>query len=269
MRNIALYAAGLAMGAANTARHNRQGYVNPRPFGGADVGRTVRHAVEVVDRLQERGHIDWTGRRTLELGPGPDLTTGAVILARGAESYRAVDLFDNRSQAHPALYRRLADVLGTPVDPARLGFTRASFPELSEITGEFDLIVSNATLEHVAEVGPVFRSLRRLAAVDARMVHHIDGQTHMRWIKDRDPLNILRYPEVVYRNVLSFPGAPNRLRASDFQRLASLHGWSRNEIVPGRMARDEYLNAFKPAGRFAGYGDDLRLLTFTLLAVRS
>src|SRR6266536_6224125 len=125
-----------------------------------------------LDRLQEHGAIDWTGKRVLEVGPGSDLSTGAVILARGAESYRAVDLFDNRAQADPALYGELGRRLGAPVDLARLQFTLATFPGLREVDGAYDLIVSNATLEHVEDVGGLFASLRRLAAPGARMVHH-------------------------------------------------------------------------------------------------
>src|SRR4051812_25970991 len=129
MRNGALYAAGLLMGTANTIRHRRQGYVNPRPFDPADVDRTLDYAHEIVERLEARGSIDWIGKRVLELGPGSDLTTGAIMLARGASSYMAVDMFDNRGQAHSTLYERLGQRLGQPVEEHRLGFTLGTFPD--------------------------------------------------------------------------------------------------------------------------------------------
>src|SRR5215218_9326088 len=163
MRNAALHVAGLVMGAANTVRHRYRGYVTPRPFSAADVDRTIAHALEVVDRLQEHGGIEWRGKRVLEVGPGSDKSTGAVILARGAASYQAVDLFDNTGQADPALYRALGRRLGTPVDVGNLRFTLASFPELGEVEGAHDLVVSNATLEHIDDVRGLFASLRRLA----------------------------------------------------------------------------------------------------------
>lgn len=263
-RESALFTAGLALGSANTVRHNRQGYVDPRPFSPADVDRTIGHAVGIVDLLGECGDVDWSGLRVLEIGPGSDLTTGAVMLSRGAGAYHAVDLFDNRWQAAMGLYERLNQTLGASVSPDDLQFTQTAFPGLPDLTGTFDAIVSNACLEHVADVPSLFRRLRDFAAPGCRMVHHIDGQTHMRWFCEHDPLNILRYPDSVYRRLLDFPGAPNRLRASDYQLCALDAGWS-GRIVAGRRARTGYVGRTRVARRFRGY-HDLDVLTFTLVA---
>lgn len=263
-RESSLFAAGLVLGAANTVRHNRQGYVDPRPFSPDDVDRTIEHAVEIVDLLTECGDIAWPGVRVLEIGPGSDLTTGAVMLSRGAAAYDAVDLFDNRWQAAQGLYDRLNETIGASVRPEDLRFTQTAFPTLPDLSGTFDVIVSNACLEHVAAVPSLFRRLRAFAAPGCRMVHHIDGQTHMRWFRDHDPLNILRYQDSVYRKLLDFPGAPNRLRASDYERAAVHAGWS-GEIVVGRRAPDGYVAQTRLAHRFRSY-DDLDVLTFTLVA---
>jgi hypothetical protein len=263
-RESGLFAAGLVLGAANTVRHNRQGYVDPRPFSPDDVDRTIEHAVEIVDLLTECGKIAWPGKRVLEIGPGSDLTTGAVMLSRGAAAYHAVDLFDNRWQAAEGLYNRLNQTIGANVRSEDLRFTQTAFPALPDLTGTFDVIVSNACLEHVAAVPPLLRRLRDFAASGCQMVHHIDGQTHMRWFRDHDPLNILRYPDSVYTRLLDFPGAPNRLRASDYERAALQAGWP-GEIVVGRRAPNGYVPRTRLARRFRRY-DDLDVLTFTLVA---
>jgi len=263
-RETALFAGGLVLGAANTVRHNRQGYVDPRPFSADDVDRTIGHAVEIVDLLTEGGEISWPGLRVLEIGPGSDLTTGVVMLSRGAASYHAVDLFDNRWQAAEGLYDRLNQALGAAVRPEDLSFTQTAFPRLPDLAGTFDLIVSNACLEHVADVASLLGRLRDFAAPGCRMVHHIDGRTHMRWFCDADPLNILRYPEVIYRRLLDFPGAPNRLRASDYRRLALAAGWS-GEILAVQRASEGYVARTRVARRFRPY-EDLDVLTFTLVA---
>ena len=263
-RESALFTGGLVLGAANTVRHNRQGYVAPRPFPPEDIDRTIEHALEVVDLLTACGNLAWPGIRVLEIGPGSDLTTGAVMLSRGAAGYHAVDLFDNRWQAAPDLYDRLNQALGASVRPGDLQFTQTAFPGLADLSGTFDVIVSNACLEHVADVPSLFRRLRDFAAPGCQMVHHIDGQTHMRWFRDHDPLNILRYPDSVYHRILNFPGAPNRLRASDYQRLAQDAGWS-GEIVVVRRAPDAYVARTRLARRFRRY-DDLDVLTFMLIA---
>ena len=265
MQNAILHVTGFTMGTANALRHRLQGYVNPRPFSPSDVDRTIKHAIEVVDRLEAHGDINWKAKRVLELGPGSDLSTGAVILSRGAASYRAIDRFDNRGQADPSLYQKLGEALNSPVHEERLEFTLAKFPALPDVSGTHDLIVSNATLEHIAEIPEVFQGLRRLASPGARMVHHIDGQTHMRWIKDIDPLNILRYSEFTYNHLLMFPGAPNRLRADDYADAARSAGWS-SVMVTGDIAADDgYLAQARFARRYRRT-ERLRLLTFTLVA---
>jgi len=266
MQNAALHVAGLTMGTTNAVRHRLEGYVNPRPFSATDVPRTIRHAVEVVDRLQGHGEIDWQGKRVLELGPGSDLSTGAVILSRGSTSYRAIDRFDNRYQADPSLYQRLGEALNSAVLEERLEFTQARFPGLSDVRGRYDVIASNATLEHIEEIPKVFQGLRRLAAPGARMVHHIDGQTHMRWIKDVDPLNILRYSDFTYNHLLTFPGVPNRLRADDYIDAARSAGWSSVKVIGDVAADTCYLAKVRLAKRYRRRIERLRLLTFTLVA---
>ena len=264
-REAALFGIGLGMGAANTLRHRVRGYVNPRPFSATDVRHTIAHTISVVDRLEEHGSISWPGKRVLEVGPGSDLATGAVMIHRGASSYCAIDLFDNRGQAAPALYPELSRVLGSAIDPAVLSFCRTTFPELPDVRGEWDLIVSNATLEHIEQIPALFRRFAQLAAPGARMVHHVDAQTHMRWVRHVDPWNVLRYPAPLYDRVLRFPGAPNRLLAGDYVRAAHSAGWS--AAVQGDLLADEgYLSGARLARPFRSAGSDLRLLTFTLVA---
>jgi hypothetical protein len=264
VNNQLLTGVGLVLGAANTVRHRVQGYVHPRPFSAQDAERAIVHAFAVVDSLEDHG-VRWHGRRVLEIGPGPDMATGAIMLHRGAVSYHAVDLFDNRDQARPDLYRTLESRLSCTVDETRLGFTQTSFPSLPELDGEFDLIVSNACLEHVADVGGLFARLRQLSAPRTTMVHQIDGKAHMRWFSDHDPLNHLRYSERVYRRILDFPGAPNRLRSSQFAQLARSAGWSKVEILADKRAAPAYLKDLRVASPYQQM-PDLGLVAFTLTA---
>ncbi len=267
-REGALFGLGLGMGAANTLRHRARGYVNPRPFAATDVQRTIAHAIGVVDHLEARGRVSWRGKRVLEIGPGSDLATGAVMMQRGATAYCAVDLFDNRDQADPTLYRELARALGSHTDEAALGFCQTDFPDLPDVSGEWDVIVSNATLEHIEAIPALFRRLVQLAAPGAQMVHHVDAQTHMRWLRDLDPWNILRYPSALYDHLLWFPGAPNRLLAGDYVRAARANGWSQASVQGDLQADQDYLSRAHLARRFRSAGPDLRLLTFTLVASR-
>jgi hypothetical protein len=165
-------------------------------------------------------------------------------MERGASSYLATDLF------------RLVE---TPPLP----YVVTTYPEMENVDGPFDVIVSNATLEHFDDVGGTFARLAKLAAPDAQMVHHIDAKTHMRWLKDVDPLNILRYSQRTYK-LMTFPGAPNRLRANDYLRLASQAGFDAG-VIPGRTAPKSYLAELELGSPYAEAAD-LDLLTFTLVA---
>lgn len=267
MLNSAYTALGLVLGAANAVRHRVRGYTTPRPFDESDVETAVEYAQVVVDRIEGLGGIEWTGKRVLEIGPGSDLAGGAVMLHRGAISYHAVDAFDNRRDVDPRLWQRLGERLDTTIDEAELRFTLATFPSLGELDGEYDLIVSNATLEHIPSIPELFEALARFTRPGCAMVHHIDAQTHMRGIREWDPLNILRYPDSVYDRLLSFPGSPNRLRAGDYEEAATAAGWTGARIVPGRMADPDYVRKAQPrlAKRFRRR-EDLAMLNFTLVA---
>jgi Methyltransferase domain len=264
--NVTYSALGLALGAANAVRHRVEGYRTPRPFDESNIAAAVEYAQVVVDRIEGLGEIEWVGRRVLEIGPGSDLATGAVMMHRGAAAYHAIDAFDNRGDVHPRLWQHLGEQLGAPVDKTKLQFTLATFPSLPELDGEFDLIVSNATLEHIPDISELFEVLTRFARPGCTMVHHIDAQTHMRWIRDRDPLNILRYPDAIYDRLLSFPGSPNRLRADDYREAATEAGWVSPHIIPGRRADPNYIRQVQPhlAKQFRAR-EDIGLLNFTLL----
>lgn len=270
MPNSVYFGLGLTLGAVNTLRHRALGYRRPRPFDTSDPMRAAKYAIKVVDRWQERGGIDPGEQRVLEIGPGPDLATGAVLLQRGAKSYAAVDInpliTSDRSDVYGAL-RRLG---GADYDERRMTYSVDAFPHLPKVSGSFDLIVSNATLEHVDDVEGLFRRLSVLAAPGCVMCHHVDANTHMRWLKDRDPLNILRYPPKLYGSLLRFPGAPNRLRATDYVKIAERTGW-KCSVIPGRQAQAEYVTRVrsKLAPQFRDRAvDDLALLSFTLRTTR-
>jgi hypothetical protein len=255
------HSSGLTLGLANAVRHRIRGYRTPRPFGLDELERSAEYAVVVARRWQKL--IDVRGKRVLEIGPGPDLGTGAVLLADGARSYHAVDMFALADRDLTDIYGVLARRIG-PIDPDRLDYTIATFPGLPEVSGVFDVVVSHATLEHIDDVPGLFRRLRQLVP-DGAMCHHVDAMTHTRFIRERDPLNILRFGDRAYR-LMSFPGIPNRLRAGDYTDAAVAAGFEDVCIVPERRTSPEYSARVRPklASQFA-MRDDVDLLTFNVV----
>ena len=266
--NVAWTLAGASLGLANSMRHRIAGYRNPRPFGPSDVDRNVEYSIEIVDRWRDRG-LNPDGLRVLELGPGPDLGTGFVLIALGAESYTAVDRFPLATAVDAGFYQALADRLNVGVEATLsrirycVGSRSASLPP----NEGFDAFVSNAALEHLADVRSTFAWMASVAAPGALHIHLVDAQTHMRWVRPRDPWNILRYPTGFYRVALSFPGSPNRMLASDYIAEASSAG-IRLSVLDGTQIDGEQLRRVRPflARAFrARDNDDLRWLTFTLV----
>jgi hypothetical protein len=97
-------------------------------------------------------------------------------------------------------------------------------------------------------------------------VHHIDGNTHTRVLRERDPLNILRYSDATWARIASYPGAPNRLRAGEYVEIARAAGWSDVEVHVEDRASARYVqrvrSSLDPHYRSRG---DLDQLTFNLV----
>jgi Methyltransferase domain len=255
------YSGGLVLGLANAIRHRVRGYTTPRPFGPEELEQSADYAVIVAHRWQQMISIE--GKRVLEIGPGPDLGTGAVLLADGAQSYHAVDMFPLADRDLTDFYAALERRIGK-IDSQRMRYTIAGFPELPELNEEFDVVLSHATLEHIADIPGLFRRLRQLVPAGV-MCHHVDAMTHTGVIRERDPLNILRFGDAMYR-LMSFPGVPNRLRAGDYADAARAAGFGPVHILPERRTSIEYLERARGelSSRFTTR-DDIDILTFNLV----
>ena len=67
------------------------------------------------------------------------------------------------------------------------------------------------------------------------IVAEVDLMTHSRWIREKDPLNIYRYPQWLYR-LFYFRGQPNRVRPSRYREAFQRLGWNVN-ITPVSKAK--------------------------------
>jgi hypothetical protein len=292
--NSFFFLAGLLLRVLNKIRHRVMGYTTPRPFTGApDTGRDAAYTLDVVTDWLEalRAHTGrdnpFKGKDVLELGPGPDLGTGLVILALGARSYTAMDKYNLAAGARPEFYRTLSARLSAypafyrareAVEAVTAGRTLPWFSYLHSPgfrvdrlpQGRYHLAVSRAVLEHMDEIPAVFRALKAALARGGLMIHEVDLGTHTRWIRRVDPLNLLRYPETVY-TLLKWDGAPNRLRMSEYKHILRETGFSRISAEPLATVGPEYLKRVTPglAERFKRYApDDLAVRSFRLLAAK-
>ena len=97
--------------------------------------------------------------------------------------------------------------------------------------GQIDVVLSNAAFEHFDDVPGVARQLAAVVKPGGKLSAHIDLKTHSRWIRDKDPANIYRYPRWLYR-LFHFPGQPNRLRPADYRQAFIDAGWKNVRTSP-------------------------------------
>jgi SAM-dependent methyltransferase len=239
--NLAFSLGGGVLSHLNAASNRRVQYDQPRPWSAAGSEQDIAYALMVADRWRTIGGLDVRGARILELGPGPDLGTGVALLAAGARSYTAADQFSLARQRSHAYERRVAARSGAPeVDLDRIGYVVTDFPQLADLDGPFDLVVSNAHLEHVVDVPGLLFRLSELLAPGGTMCHLVDPQTHMRGVRGEDPWNILRYSDAQWE-AMRFPGSLNRLLVSDFVSYGDAAGFDTVEVTPTVLAQPSYL----------------------------
>lgn len=292
--------AGTAILALNSVRHRIRGYRTPRPRGSWRLKSTLEYDRAVFENWR-RHYADYfpqgtgfAGRHVLEIGPGPDLGTGLLCLAAGAASYTSVD-------AHRLITRRAGGVhadLATLIAQAfARGHERIELQarllhavealhtgkegplryhhlrdfDLRALEGQnFDLVVSHSAFEHLTHPESTLRQLTGVVSDRAHLVAEIDLQTHTRWIRDSDPLNIYRFNNKLYES-MRFSGSPNRFRPDDYLEALESEEWVDFRIYPQRVLEPEYVSQVEPSldAQFRGDLEHLGWLTIVLCASRS
>jgi SAM-dependent methyltransferase len=190
-------------------------------------------------------------KRILEFGPGWSLGTGALLVAAGAQRYVGADLFPLAALAAEP-YRHLRDeiardhdVVRSPEHASRRAEMLRRFDEVVRLDGspdagfdesrlawrcpvdaaatpfgdgEFDVVLSNATLEHVRDPPAVVRESLRVVAPGGVGFHQIDFRDHRDFAR---PLEFLKVGPSQWEAVFAAPGQelppdlpPGRIRAA-------------------------------------------------------
>lgn len=293
LRNSFFFASGVGFLALSKIKNAMRGYSTPKPFDTSDSEKCIAYDLKVVeDWLQNlAGYTneppDLSGKNVLDLGPGSDLGVGISLLAKGCGRYHAFDVNDLMKETPDSFYEELFDELErmegqTETDHLRLqlknlkdgGSSALSYIvskdfDLASAFDEpsIDLVFSQAAFEHFDDIEATAAQLSAVCKPGAILIAEVDLQTHSRWIRDKDPNNIYRYPDFIYR-AFWFRGIPNRVRPFQYKAALERNGWTDVTIIPQKTASPAHSTY---SGMHAAFSDDanqMDYLTVTLCARR-
>ena len=294
--NLFCHLAGTTILLLNKIRHSIEGYKTPRTFPISEIDRAIDYDINVVnnwtDALKEYADNNFSleGRRILELGPGADLGIGLTLLSRGAEKYNALDIHNLVKSVPDAFYERLftrmqnEGVNAKAIEDLKVQLTRTTADSNDRLNyvcrNDFDInvfseegidtVFSQAAFEHFDNIPLTLSRLSKIVKPGAYLAVEIDLNTHTRWIRDIDPLNIYRFSDTFY-NICKFAGSPNRLNASEYKHHLEQCGWENVQVSPLVCVNDNYLRKVKPrlAKRFREKSDEIGYLSILVCAKKS
>lgn len=267
--NRIYYWIGLVFLLLNKIRHSIRGYTSPRTFPITEFERAIEYDFRVFNHWMEileeylGSEPTLKGKTILELGPGADLGIGLITLMNGAK-YNAIDVNNLVETVPEQFYEELFKYLETIKDKevdidylrSQLKLTQAGENDTLnyvvrkdfDITAlneeDIDLVVSQAAFEHFDNVEHTISQLSKVVKSGTILIAEVDLETHTRWIRDLDPLNIYRYSDFIYGQ-FKFPGSPNRIRPFEYKEILEKYGWSKIKIMPLTKLEGGYLKVNK------------------------
>jgi SAM-dependent methyltransferase len=190
-----------------------------------------------------------------------DFTPAGVIylLSKGCLQYNGIDVNDLMNSTPESFYEKFFDHLENTNNNANLNFLKNQFKEMKTgkpsrlnyvlrrdfdivtALGEstVDLVFSQAAFEHFDDIDTTISQLSTVCKPGAILVAEIDLKSHSRWIRDKDPNNIYRYPNWLY-NKFWFRGIPNRVRPFQYKETFERYGWTDISITPLKKIEKHY-----------------------------
>lgn len=292
-RNVCYYTAGLGFLILANIKHRLYGYATPKPFSGGEVERCIDYDIRVVDEWLShladytRDHHFLGAKNVLELGPGSDLGIGLYLLALGAAKYNACDVNPLAGTASDRFYHLLFKRIQSMVQKADVDDLIEQYQEakngraskinyvvredfrLSSALGKetIDLVFSQAAFEHFDDIDETVAELSKVCKSGAVIIAEIDLKTHSRWIREKDPNNIYRYHDDVYRTLWR-RGFPNRIRPYQYKAAFEKYGWTNIAVIPLKTAELYASGQSGLAGRFHDKVNQMDYLSIMFCATK-
>ena len=252
----------------------------------ADVSYTLHIARSYLRVLTDRG-LNLSDIEILELGPGQNLGAQLILASHGARvtvADRYLTPWDRTY--HPRFYARLHRRWDGPASALEHVIAARGYPESAircvpipierfekTATRRFDVVLSNAVLEHIYDPRAACHALARITKPDGIHFHQIDLRDHKNFLR---PLEFLIDDDESYRREFDRRkgGRGNRWRLSEWVEEFKKEGFTIESAYGNDFIPDDYSHAFLPRLRTSSsrYRDwpveDLRIvgayLTLTL-----
>lgn len=277
-KNSFFYVAGIGFLTLAKIKNTLSGYSSPKRFKVAETERCIKYDMRVVDlwlkHLKEYALTEnvLKGKNVLELGPGSDLGVGIYLLSKGCSTYNACDVNDLMKSTPDSFYEKFLEQLkndgcsefdinllreqlseAKKGNSSRLNYKVRNDFDLVAAFGRsnIDLVFSQAAFEHFEDINATVAQLSEVCKPGAIAVVEIDLKTHSRWIREKDPNNIYRYPTWLY-NLFWFRGIPNRMRPFQYKQAFERAGWMDVSITP--IDKESSNNAY--SGMNKSFADD-------------
>jgi SAM-dependent methyltransferase len=256
----------------------RVGWAVPSNYGriradAARIDADVRYAVQVA-----RAYAGWLpggfarlqGRSVLEIGPGNNFGVALVLKCAGAGRVAVTDRFLARYQEkyHGPLYRAMRKAVAAafpaldlaPFDGFVAAGTHASGAvECIEMplercaerhAGDFDLVLSNAVLEHVYDPAQAAKSLFAILAPGGKGYHQVDFRDHR---DNTRPLEYLLLSERDFDAQLQRTHCDygNRFRPHELEAHLRSAGFAHPVMHVDMRVPQDYMDSFLPRLRAA------------------
>lgn len=291
LRDTFFYLTGIGFLSLAKGKNILKGYSSPKPFEISETARCVEYDIDVVEHwlsyLREYtcGDFSLAGKNVLELGPGTDLGIGIYLLSKGCSQYNACDVNDlmkfTPASFYDQFFQKLKSMNGqADIDflkghvknaktgnPSRLNYVVRNDFDIVSAFGEstVDLVFSQAAFEHFDDIDATVSQLSAVCKPGAIVVVEIDLKTHSRWIRDKDPNNIYRYPSYLY-NAFWFRGIPNRVRPFQYKEAFECQGWTDISVIPRKKLDCDNSNYPRVNKAFADSRNQMEYLSIMLCA---
>jgi SAM-dependent methyltransferase len=214
-----------------------------------------------LDLMRHRG-IDPVGARVLEIGPGENLGAQILLACAGVQMTVAdrflspwrpehAELYQSLARSRPEIAEAIDGVLARRNVDGLIRAVRepaAAMPSLA--SGSFDVVLSNAVLEHAGDLAQIAAELKRISAPGAWHFHQIDFRDHDDMSRPLEHLLIPRAEFLALSERDSRRGF--QMRLSEARAAFEAAGFTLVEEEINTVADPDYLAEFLPRLRCSG-----------------